>query len=173
MTFLKNGQASNEADILIGALAGTHIHWLKMKDDKKVSSSRSMNGYARFRDVRQAADGKIYALTESPNRFVLLKSNVNVFVSVEESELSVIESDVLYPNPMVRGSVIDFHLQQNQQVSIKILDLQGKCIEEITSKTYPQGKHSIAVESEDLPQGVYFIEIDKGGSKIFLKSVKL
>jgi len=73
MTFITNGQPNNEADILIGALAGTHIHRLKLRDNKKISSSRSMNGYARFRDVRQAPDGKIYALTETPNRFVLLR----------------------------------------------------------------------------------------------------
>ena len=73
LTFITNGQPNNEADILIGALAGTHVHWLKMRDNKKIASTRSMNGYARFRDVRQAPDGKIYAMTESPNRFVLLR----------------------------------------------------------------------------------------------------
>jgi hypothetical protein len=35
-----------------------------------------MNGYGRFRDIRQAPDGKIYAMTESPNRFVLLRTNL-------------------------------------------------------------------------------------------------
>jgi glucose/arabinose dehydrogenase len=73
MTFIVNGQPNNEADILIGALAGTHLHWLKLRDNKKIASSRSLSGYARFRDVRQAPDGKIYAMTESPNRFILLR----------------------------------------------------------------------------------------------------
>ena len=73
LTFITNGQPNNEADILIGALAGTHIHWLRMRDNKRIASTRSMNGYARFRDVRQAPDGKLYAMTESPNRFVLLR----------------------------------------------------------------------------------------------------
>lgn len=73
MTFITKGQPNNEADILIGALAGTHLHWLKLRENKKIASTRSMNGYARFRDVRQAPDGKIYAMTESPNRFILLR----------------------------------------------------------------------------------------------------
>jgi glucose/arabinose dehydrogenase len=73
MTFIVKGQPNNEVDILIGALAGTHLHWLKLRDNKKIASTRSMNGYARFRDVRQAPDGKIYAMTESPNRFILLR----------------------------------------------------------------------------------------------------
>jgi len=73
MTFIVNGQPNNEVDILIGALAGTHLHWLKLRDNKRIASTRSLNGYARFRDVRQAPDGKIYAMTESPNRFILLR----------------------------------------------------------------------------------------------------
>lgn len=63
MTFIKNGQPNNEADILMGALAGKHIHWVKLEDNIKVASSQSMNNYARFRDVRQAPDGKVYAMT--------------------------------------------------------------------------------------------------------------
>ncbi len=31
-----------------------------------------MNNYARFRDIRQAPDGKVYAMTEAPNSFVRL-----------------------------------------------------------------------------------------------------
>jgi len=83
MTFIKNGQPNNESDILLGALAGTHIHWLKMKDNKRVSSTRSLNGYARFRDVRQAPDGKLYAMTETPNRFILLRSSVPIINPLE------------------------------------------------------------------------------------------
>jgi len=73
LIFITNGQPNNEADILIGALADTHIHWLKKRDSKRIAATRSMNAYARFRDVRQAPDGKIYAMTESSNRFVLLR----------------------------------------------------------------------------------------------------
>ena len=73
LTFITNGQPNNEAEILIGDLPGTQIHWLKLRDNKRIASTKSMNGYARFRDVRQAPDGKIYAMTESPNRFILLR----------------------------------------------------------------------------------------------------
>lgn len=85
LAFIKNGQPQNEFDVILGALAGTHIHWLKMKENKVVSSSRSLNGYARFRDVRQAPDGKIYAMTESPNRFLLLKANIPIINPLEKN----------------------------------------------------------------------------------------
>jgi len=173
MTFIRNGQPNNEADILIGALAGTHIHWLKMKDDKKVSATRSMNGYARFRDIRQAPGGKIYAMTETPNRFVLLRSSVPIVTSIED-EISVLEEkNKIYPNPSNGESTLSFHITNNQFVSVKIFNTNGLLIQELTSKTYSAGKHLLLIESDKLSQGLYFIEIDKGYSKSVLKFIKM
>jgi glucose/arabinose dehydrogenase len=173
MTFLRNGQPDNEADILIGALAGTHIHWLKMKDDKKVSASRSMNGYARFRDIRQAPGGKIYAMTETPNRFVLLRSSVSVFSSIED-EISVLEEKTkIFPNPNNGESSLLFHVTNKQFVTVEIFNSNGLFSHKLTSKTYTRGKHTLPIESDKLPQGLYFIEINKGDSKSVLKFIKM
>jgi len=173
MTFIQNGQPNNEADILIGALAGTHIHWLKMKDNKKVSSTRSMNGYARFRDVRQAPDGKIYAMTETPNRFVLLRSNVSVFTSSIENAMTSTEKDNLYPNPNAGDCKLSFFVPKSQLVSVRIFNSNGTFIKESIANTYSAGSHTVSLNSENLPQGIYSIEINKGGSKTFLKWVKM
>jgi aldose sugar dehydrogenase len=173
MTFIRNGQPDNETDILIGALAGTHIHWLKMKNDKRVSSTRSMNGYGRFRDIRQAPDGKIYAMTETPNRFVLLRSNIPIMLSVEEQKIESIEKNNIYPNPSHGESTLSFYVPNNQFVSIKIFNTNGLLIQELTSQTYSLGKHSLIIESDKLPQGLYFIEINTGDSKSILKYVKM
>lgn len=169
MTFIKNGQPNNEADILIGALAGTHIHWLKMKDDKRVSSTRSMNGYARFRDVRQAPDGKIYAMTESPNRFVLLRSSVPILNSIEDVRMEMTEKDMLYPNPSNGETTLSFYVSNNQLVSVKIFSSNGILIKELTSEILTKGKHSLQLKSDKFSQGFYHIEMNKGGSRTFLK----
>jgi glucose/arabinose dehydrogenase len=173
MTFLRNGQPTNEADILIGALAGTHIHWLKIKDNKKVAAYRSMNGYARFRDVRQAPDGKIYALTESPNRFVLLKANVSVFSSQYETELTVDNNVVVSPNPLETGSSITFSTAKNELVTIRIFNYHGSLIQEQIARSYPKGDHTVDLQSEKLLSGVYILEVNKGGNRTFHKVVKL
>jgi len=173
MTFIKNGQPSNEADILIGALAGSHIHWLKMKDDKRVSSTRSMNGYARFRDIRQAPDGKIYAMTESPNQFVLLRASVPILNSLEDETIELNEKITLSPNPSFGESSLSFYVSKNQLVSVRILGSNSNLIKEVASQNYAVGKHAMVIESDKLPVGLYFIEIDKGDSKSFLKFVKM
>ncbi len=172
LTFLKNGQADNEADILIGALAGTHVHWLKMKDDKKVSASRSLNGYARFRDIRQAPDGKIYALTESPNRFVLLKSNVDVFASIDGYKTVETERSEIYPNPLEHGSILRINNTQNHRLNIRILDIQGKEIQSVFGGNSPVGISTIPLNTEYLKSGLYVIEIDRSGKKEYMKVSK-
>ena len=173
MTFIKNNQQNNEVDILIGALAGTHIHWLKMKDNKRVSSTRSMNGYARFRDIKQAPDGKIYAMTESPNRFVLLRSNISIFNAIPDVNYQPIKNAVLYPNPCFGESTLSFYVSSNQFVSVKIYSSNGVFIKEISAQNLTEGKNSIFIESDKFAQGVYQIEILTGGSKSFLKFLKL
>ncbi len=173
MTFIRNGQPNNEADILIGALAGTHIHWLKMKDDKKVSSSRSMNGYARFRDIRQAPGGLIYAMTETPNRFILLRSNVPISTSIVDVSITEVEKDILYPNPSSGESTLSFYVSNKQFVSVRIFNSNGVVVQELTAQPFSEGKHTLAIESNRFSQGIYLVEINKGESKSFLKFIKM
>lgn len=173
MTFINIGQPVNEANILIGALAGTHIHWLKMVDNKRVSSTRSMNGYARFRDIRQAPDGKIYAMTESPNQFVRLRSSIPIITSIENENLATEEKDKLYPNPGFGESTLSFYLSKNNFVSVRIYSTNGLLIDELTSQPYFTGRNSLLIPSDKLSKGFYYIEIDKGGSRTFLKFIKM
>jgi glucose/arabinose dehydrogenase len=173
MTFIRNGQPINEADILIGALAGTHIHWLKMKDDKRVSSTRSMNGYARFRDVRQAPDGKLYAMTETPNRFVLLRSSIPISTTIQDESIGMVEADNLYPNPSVGTCKLSFYVAGEQLVTVNIINPNGALIKEVTAQTYAKGEHNLLIDADYLSQGIYFVELNKGGNKKVLKWVKM
>lgn len=162
MTFIRTGQPDNEADILIGALAGTHIHWLKMKDDKRVSSTRSMNGYARFRDIRQAPDGKLYAMTETPNRFVLLRSSVPVTVSVEEDEPtpSAIILRGNYPNPFNPVTSIVFELASPQSVTLEVFNAMGQRVAQLAdSQWFTAGTHEVSYSGLTTPSGMYFVRI--------------
>lgn len=162
MAFIRTGQPDNEADILIGALAGTHIHWLKMKDDKRVSSTRSMNGYARFRDIRQAPDGKLYAMTETPNRFVLLRSSVPVTVSVEEDEPTT-NSIILrgnYPNPFNPVTSIVFELAAPQSVTLEVFNAMGQRVAQLAdSQWFSAGTHEVSYSGLNTPSGMYFARI--------------
>lgn len=64
---------NNELDIIFGALSGSHLHRIKVKNYKVTETVRSLEGYARFRDVQMSADGYLYAATQSPGRIIRLK----------------------------------------------------------------------------------------------------
>jgi aldose sugar dehydrogenase len=61
-----------ENNILIGALAGQHIHRVEIDGEKVVNTEKLLEGFARFRAIRQGPNGYIYVLTESPGLFLRL-----------------------------------------------------------------------------------------------------
>ena len=58
-----------EYNMLVGALAGQHIHRVVFEGNEVVHTEKLLEGFARFRDVRQGPDGYIYVLTENPGLF--------------------------------------------------------------------------------------------------------
>ncbi len=56
-------------DLLVGALAGKHIHRLVFEGEQLVHTERLLEGRARFRAISQGPDGYIYVLTEGPGEF--------------------------------------------------------------------------------------------------------
>lgn len=175
LVFIQNRQAEGETDVLLGALAGTHLHWLKMKDDKKQLATKSMQGYARFRDVEQAPDGKLYALTEgingTPNRLILLKSNI-LITSLQNEEKTTLETDVVYPNPSIGDASLKITLSTSQEVSVRILTSEGALAQPSVKQTLASGTTSVPLNAENLPKGLYHIEIEKGSRKTIVKWVK-
>jgi aldose sugar dehydrogenase len=59
-------------NMLVGALAGQHIHRVVLDGNEVVHTEYLLQDFARFRDVRQGPDGYIYVLTEAPGLFFRL-----------------------------------------------------------------------------------------------------
>jgi len=56
-------------NMLVGALAGQHIHRVVFDGNEVVHAEKLLQDFARFRDIRQGPDGYIYVLTEGPGIF--------------------------------------------------------------------------------------------------------
>jgi aldose sugar dehydrogenase len=59
-------------NLMVGALAGQHIQRVVIEGRKVVKTERLLEGFARFRAIRQGPDGYLYVLTESPGLFIRL-----------------------------------------------------------------------------------------------------
>jgi aldose sugar dehydrogenase len=57
-------------NMLVGALAGQHIHRVVLEGNEVASTEYLLQDFARFRDIRVGPDGYIYALTEAPGLFL-------------------------------------------------------------------------------------------------------
>jgi hypothetical protein len=112
-------------------------------------------------------------MTESPNQFVLLRASVPILNSLEDETIELNEKITLSPNPSFGESSLSFYVSKNQLVSVRIMGSNGNLIKEVASQNYAVGTHSIMIESDELRDGLYFIEIGKGDSKSFLKFVKM
>lgn len=58
-----------EMNMLVGALAGQHIHRVVIQNNTVTHTEKILQDFARFRDIRQGPDGYIYVLTEGPGLF--------------------------------------------------------------------------------------------------------
>lgn len=61
-----------QGNLLVGALAGQHIHRVVIDGQEVVETEKLLEGFARFRAIREGPDGYIYVLTESPGLFFRL-----------------------------------------------------------------------------------------------------
>jgi hypothetical protein len=61
----------------------------------------------------------------------------------------------IYPNPMNMGGTISFTLPKSDKVSITIYDMQGRVVKEIPVASSAPGEHTVSINSQDMPAGVY------------------
>jgi hypothetical protein len=87
--------------------------------------------------------------------------------------MALAEKDFLYPNPSSGESTLSFYVPDNQFVSVKIFSTNGVLIKELTSQLFSEGQHLLLIEDEKLPQGFYYIQINKKGSRTLLKYIKI
>ena len=61
-----------KGNLMVGALAGQHIHRVVIDGRNVVETEQLLSGFARFRAIRQGPDGYLYVLTEDPGLFFRL-----------------------------------------------------------------------------------------------------
>jgi hypothetical protein len=77
----------------------------------------------------------------------------------------------IYPVPFTNEITIEHSLESKMDCEISILDLEGKLF---SKKTFVgvEGNNKFIVKTEQLPAGVYFIEVKVGAETFTQKIVK-
>ncbi len=67
----------------------------------------------------------------------------------------------VFPNPARQIASINFTLSESGPVSLKIYDACGRLVQTLIQERLKDGEHTFKLSTENLPQGVYFIELKR------------
>ena len=108
----------------------------------------------------------------SPNGVIEIFDNATGCNSQEEVEeacesisvesLDAKERLVIYPNPLLSTTAIEYKLKEPAMVSLIIYNHLGQQIETLVNQQLSQGKHQVTWDAEDLPSGIYFFRLQAG-----------
>ena len=79
----------------------------------------------------------------------------------------------IYPNPFNPTTTIDFSVPDNTQLTINIIDLQGRVVDILVEDNYASGNYSIQYNANHLSSGVYFVELKDKSAAVYSKIILL
>ncbi|HUM45691.1 MAG TPA: YCF48-related protein [Chitinophagales bacterium] len=85
--------------------------------------------------------------------------NDEVFTSTPEDNTLELYKLEIFPNPFKELTSIRFSLVNSSPLGIDLFDLQGKKIKTIVEGNFDEGNHQLQFERENLPPGVYMLQL--------------
>jgi hypothetical protein len=89
--------------------------------------------------------------------FVIFQSDFAT--SVQEDNHVLPNNCNVFPIPANKTINAEFDLSGDSDVVIRLLDLNGRVMENVLNKNYPKGSHAVTINTESLPRGLYFLQI--------------
>lgn len=166
------GEEEGEVNFILGALAGKQIQWVKIKDDKHVATYSFLRDYARFRDVEVAPDGRLYALTESPNSLIRLRTNQVTTGGMAGFEPTA-KSVLVYPNPAGDYIQVDVQGFAGHTMEINIFSSQGVLMTTRPEASSASGSGILKIDTRHLESGMYLLELRSESKVVPLRFAKL
>ncbi|MBN1783140.1 T9SS type A sorting domain-containing protein [bacterium] len=78
-----------------------------------------------------------------------------------------------YPNPFNPETTIPFDLPQAVHVRIRIVDITGRLVSQLTDRDYAAGSYEVRFLAENVGSGVYIIDCRMGENKVFRRKIML
>jgi hypothetical protein len=114
----------------------------------------------------------VYRKTLSPEDITILMNSTSPPVNIVQSDYGVSDF-VVYPNP---GSSTVFYkgiLQEAGTLNITLYNFQGQIMETLMDRSMSHGPFSGFIQTDYLPEGIYFISVQTEKAYRMLKFVKI
>jgi len=87
------------------------------------------------------------------------------------SNIPLVHSLSLYPNPARNDMDIRFGIPREERVSIKVYDVSGREVKTLVDDRLEAGYHTIKLDGKNLPSGIYFARLETDGYEATKKLV--
>jgi len=138
-------------------------------DDNSDTTLRFRN-YENNEEFLFDFDKEPVTLAFDPDNEIVLKEGTTV-VSNNELVANSTTSFAIIPNPVIDKAVINFELQEDENVTIELFDLSGRSIQQLLNGFLKEGIHQIELNSATLKNGVYLCVMTVEGNKYYQKIV--
>ena len=93
-------------------------------------------------------------------------------VSIEEMTSANVQKISAYPNPATDFATVDFTIVNNENVTIKVMNMQGQTLKVENLGNTPVGQYSHRISTKDLEAGAYIISIETNEGRNTLPLMK-
>ncbi|MEO0472815.1 MAG: hypothetical protein AAF206_24580 [Bacteroidota bacterium] len=126
----------------------------------KTANDENVVASCHFLDSAPLAGSNFYRLRQVDKSGKISKSDI-IAVEVMESGFHVTH---MFPSPVIFGASIDLDLRTPARVNIKLRDTNEAELATIYSDYTSVGRHSVELNLDSLPKGLYVCEIEVGDS---------
>jgi photosystem II stability/assembly factor-like uncharacterized protein len=132
----------------------TWIKWnLGMPDGSIVTELRYVN--------ELSSTGKLYIVAGTYGRGIYVRELNDGSINSVEDERIPVNYDLAqnYPNPFNPSTSISFSLPQNDNVELKVFNIQGEEVATLINRNLEAGKHEVKFVANNLASGIYIYKI--------------
>ena len=162
-----------DGKILKGGARNNQFSISRYNTDGSVDPSFGSNGeintaidfQSNIQTVALQTDGKLFAVGNSfdgTKQVLTLARYTGVYLGTIDfsSEKKIL---LVYPNPIENNATFEYTLENNENVTVEIIDLQGKVVKRIiTNKNQKAGKQTLPFSLEGMSAGQYILKIASG-----------
>jgi len=91
--------------------------------------------------------------------------------NIENNEISNLNVSQNFPNPFANETKVIFNLKEASNVSYTVVDLTGKVVANVNEGNVMPGDHEITIDGTSFANGVYYLNINAGDSKVTRKMI--
>jgi len=146
---------------------GATINRVGVSDQQALANyiQQELEGTITAADYPEGGEGRI-TIVEPGN-------NLGATTTALAASNNTVTAPKAYPNPVSDDFTLEYHLENDSEVNITIMDVRGQVAAQIFDGIQPAGAHRFTLNAtaNNMPAGVYFIHLKTGDETTTLRLV--